>query len=232
MLWQEFGVAGELESQRVLAQRLARPRGRGTEGVALRYEFLAITCAEKLVAVRDHTAAADGELCVVHLSHLWVAEEHRRTGLAGWLRALPLQSARACLGDGCFPTAVPIILVAEMEYPAPTFPQTKVRLLAYERAGFLKLDPLAVQYFQPDFHLPEDIDAAGGSTPLPFQLVIRQVGRESMQSMSASKAEQIVQRLYCIYGEDLRPAEILDAQRARGLARVLDRVVHLLPPTV
>src|ERR1051325_8330008 len=115
-LWSEFGPPGEMESRAVLARRLGwHPAAELSHGW-LRYELLLVRREEEFVAVRDHTAVATCERgvprAVVHLSHVLIDAAWRRTGLAGWLRAWPLQTARACLAAAGLPPASPVTLVA------------------------------------------------------------------------------------------------------------------------
>jgi hypothetical protein len=140
----------------------------------------------------------------VHLSHVLVEAAWRRTGLAGWLRAWPIQSARACLAAAGFPAASPITLVAEMEHADPDFPNRLVRLAAYEKAGFKKVDSALLKYFQPDFRSPHEIDSSGGPRPLPFGLVLRRVGREEEQLIRGAEVREIVECLYRMYGTGFR----------------------------
>jgi hypothetical protein len=168
---------------------------------------------------------------VVHLSHVLVDPAWRRTGLAGWLRAWPIQAARACFAAAGLAADSPITLVAEMELPDAGFPHRMIRLKAYEKAGFLKVDPAQVRYFQPDFRPPAEIDASGGPWPLPFCLILRRVGRERDQAIPGTEVRQIVECLYQIYGTGFR---------ARDMAAVWSTLtgypaghasVPLLPPT-
>lgn len=222
-LWQEFGTAHEMEMRDVLAARLR-------EAGPLRCEILLVHSGVQIAAVRDHTAiACDGEI-VVHLSHLLVAPEWRRSGLAGWMRAAPIRTARelaAAIGaPGC-----DVTLVGEMEYDDGTDPRRALRLLAYERAGCLKLDPQAVRYHQPDFRRPEVIDASGGARPLPFQLIIRRVGREHERVITGRELKRIVRALYAIYGAQFRAEDM--AHAALSLAHFPDdhAEIALVAPT-
>ena len=178
-LWAEFGTAHELESREVLAARFGGDAAMG-------YEMIVARAGETTAAVRDQTIMFfEGEV-VVHLSHLLVAPKWRRSGLAGWMRAVSLLSARA-VATAHGKSDAPITLVGEMEYDDGSDPRRAVRLKAYERAGFLKIDPRAVRYFQPDFRSPAEIDASGGARPLPFQLIIRRVRRETQRTISGAK---------------------------------------------
>jgi hypothetical protein len=209
-LWEEFGAKDEMERRETLDLRFRlAPR--------LLYEMVLIRRNGEFVAVRDHSAilTRDGAHAVVHLSHNLVAPASRRTGLAGWLRALPIATA----------------LVAEMEYPQPGDPARLVRLQAYERAGFLKLDPALVGYHQPDFRASEVIDATGGARPLPFQLVIRRVGREHERVISGDEARTLVQAIYDIYRPQFRPADLAHPLLTLDTYPIDHTLIPLLPPT-
>lgn len=186
----EFGVGESMERAEVIARRLAWPPDFG-----MRYGlFLVRDAAGEIAAVRDHTAirSEDGAACTVHLSHLLIAPAWRRTGLAGWMRALPLVTAR--------PFAKPVTLVAEMD--------GEVAEGAYSRAGFLKADPARVRYFQPDFRPPQEIDRAGGPQPVPFKLVLRRVGQEHERELPPTALRALVGDLYRMYAQDCRPEDL------------------------
>jgi GNAT superfamily N-acetyltransferase len=241
-LGRKFGDTGALERVDVLADRFGWPEGPQEDGWTLKYEMLAIADASGgLAAVRDHTAAVPAALiagerpqAIVHLSHVLVAPGWRRSGLGGWLRALPLQVGRNCLRSRGLREleGASVTLVAEME-AAPSDPAAMpASLMAYEKAGFRKLDPSQVPYAQPDFRASEEIDVDGGPRPLPFSLVIRPVGREEETSISGTEARLLARTLYRIYQAGCRP---------RDLAPLLDQVekeypapgerVRLVPPT-
>lgn len=231
-LWEQFGAAHEIETRMVLGRRLAWDPAQPRDGLAMRYDLLLLRdAAGAFVAARDHTAIADASSVVVHLSHALVAPAWRRTGLAGWLRALPIQTARGCLAAAGLPPHVPVTLVAEMEYPDGVDEARPIRLRAYERAGYRKVDPALVDYQQPDFRPVEAIDAGGGALPLRFQLIVRRVGREREEVISGAEVRAIVERFYHMYGRECRAAEMnpLWAQLADYPAP--DTRIALLPPT-
>lgn len=237
-LFREFGPRGEMETRSVIADRLAWDPGQPAPGAALAYELLVLRREGELAALRDHTAVvrlgaagrpAEGPV-VVHLSHAFVDPAHRRTGLAAWLRALPLQAARRCAAASGLPAGGPTVLVAEMEPPDPAEPRRLVRLRSYERAGFQKLDPAAAPYAQPDFRPPEVL-AGATPTAVPLALVLRRVGREAETSMPAAEVAAVVEAIYSVYGVHV-PAVALDplrAEAAHWTAR--QRTFRLLPPT-
>ena len=223
-LWAEFGAKDEMESRAVLARRFTlAPRSI--------YELLLVRRGGEFVAIRDHTATlADGG-AMVHLSHNLVAPKARRTGLAGWLRAWPLQTARECLAAHGAPPDAPVTLLAEMEHPRADDPARAIRLAAYEKAGFQKIDPVAVAYHQPDFRPPEVIDASGGARPLAFQLIVRRVGREDAQTISGREVRDLVRALYAIYAPQFRPADLAHPLLSTARFPPDDAAVALLPPT-
>ncbi len=196
----EFGAAHEMETREVVSSRF-------TAAPTMCYEMILARIGETIAAVRDETVIwTEGEI-IVHISHLLVAPEWRRSGLAGWMRAFALLSARDMASEQGTPHAN-ITLVGEMEYDDGTDPRRHVRLLAYERAGFVKIDPRTVRYFQPDFRPHSEIDAAGGAHPLPFQLILRRVGRETLTTITGTEVRRIVRALYTMYGAHFRSQDM------------------------
>jgi GNAT superfamily N-acetyltransferase len=222
-LWTEFGAAHEMERRDVLAARFK-------QDPAMCYEMVLAQRGSALAAVRDQTAIWSGNEIVVHLSHLFIAPAWRRSGLAGWMRAVSILSAREAASAHGRPDA-PITLVGEMEYDDGSDPRRTVRLMAYERAGFLKIDPADVRYFQPDFRSPAAIDASGGARPLPFQLIIRQIGRESEKAIPGAKVRRLVRALYAMYGAQFRAQDVAHPFLSLAAYPADDATVALVPPT-
>jgi hypothetical protein len=217
-LWSEFGAKGEMERRETLEARFKLTP-------SMVYEMILVRKDGEIAAVRDHTIIPSAGEVVVHLSHNLVMPKFRRTGLAGWMRALPVVSARQ-LSPGDFVT-----LAGEMEYDDKRDPDRGIRLLAYEKAGFLKIDPSRVSYFQPDFRDPASIDASGGAKPLPFQLIVRRVGREDVLTINGNEVRRVVQGIYRMYAAQFRPQDM--AHPSLSLARypANDEAVSLVPPT-
>jgi GNAT superfamily N-acetyltransferase len=231
-LWEQFGASAEIETREVLGRRLAWDAARPRDGFAMRYDLLVVRDRDGgFVAARDHTAIADAARVVVHLSHALVDPAWRRSGLAGWLRALPLQTARACLERAEISPNLPITLCAEMEYPDGKDEARPIRLRAYERSGYKKIDPAIIDYRQPDFRPAEIIDASGGPAPLRFQLIVRRVGREGEEVISGAEVRAIVQRFYAMYGQEFRTADMAPLWAQLATYPAPDARVALLPPT-
>jgi GNAT superfamily N-acetyltransferase len=216
-LWAEFGPRQEMERRETLATRFGL-------APAMQYEIVLGERDGAFAAVRDYTVIPGREETVVHLSHIFVAPDFRRSGLAGWMRALPVATARE-LAPG-----IPIVLVAEMEYDDGSDPARSVRLRAYEKAGFRKVDPQVVHFHQPDFRAPAEIDASGVQ-PVPFQLCLRLVGAEDATTIPGARVRRIVAALYRVYGSQFRPQDM--AHPALDLAHYPadDATIALLPPT-
>lgn len=217
-LWDEFGSKSEMERRETLDARFKLTP-------SMVYEMVLVRKDDRIAAVRDHTIIPSAGEVVVHLSHNLVMPEHRRTGLAGWMRALPVVSARQ-LSPGDYVT-----LAGEMEYDDKKDQDRAIRLLAYEKAGFLKIDPAAVGYFQPDFRDPAVIDVEGGARPLPFQLLVRRVGREAERTISGYEVRRIVQAIYRMYGAQFRPKDMAHPALSLENYPVSDEAVSLLPPS-
>jgi GNAT superfamily N-acetyltransferase len=232
-LWAEFGAKGEIEQAAVLSRRLHWHGQLQENGYGLRYRLMLVTSGGKFVAVRDHTAIVpkDEDAAYVHLSHNLVSPEWRRTGIAGWLRALPIQTARHGLAALNKPESSPITLVAEMEYPDPAVEATAIRLGAYEKAGYLKVDPIRISYVQPDFGSPEQIDLAGGPKPLPLTLMVRRVGRETERQITGREVKSIVTALYKMYEGSFRARDMAEVWKTLDGYPPDDEVITLVRPT-
>jgi hypothetical protein len=232
-LWAEFGSRSEVEQPTVLSRRLHWNGHKLVQGYALRYRLVLLTSHGKLAAVRDHTAIVRSgqKEAIVHLSHNLVAPQWRRSGLAGWLRALPIQSARNCLAQQGRSLDSPIILVGEMKSLDPADPTTHARLKAYEKAGYLLIDPRRVRYLQPDFRSPDEIDLTGGVSPLPLGLIVRRVGREGELTISGAEVLRIVEAIYRVYGETFRPSDMAPVLASLENYPAPNEIIDLLPPT-
>jgi GNAT superfamily N-acetyltransferase len=232
-LWNEFGARGEMERDTAIAERLAWTPGVPIGDFALQYELLVVRRGDEIVAVRDHTAVVDlktGGPTVVHLSHVLVAPPDRGSGLAAWLRALPLQVARTCAAAVGRPAGHPIVLVAEMEPPDPTDAARTVRLRSYERAGFRKLDPSVASYAQPDFR-PATVLGAEPPAAIPLVLIVRRVGPEDEPAMPAAEVEAVVAAIYGVYAVHLAAPAVAQVQAAAAVWTRRQASFSLLPPT-
>lgn len=231
-LWAQFGAANEIETRDVLGWRLTWDPAQRRDDLALLYELVLVRDLEgNFVAARDHTAIADEAGAVVHLSHALVDPAWRRGGLAGWLRAFPIQTARRCLAGAGLSSELPITLAAEMEYPDGIDEARNIRLRAYGKSGYRKVDPSRVQYHQPDFRPVEEIDASGGPVPIPFQLILRRVGRETAESLSGAEVRRLVTNIYRMYGQACRPQDMAIVWRQLDSYPPADETIALVPPS-
>lgn len=234
VLWAEFGARHEMEQKHTLCQRLKRKASEVIHRYSFLYTMIVITAEEQIVAVRDHTVILlhkpTAPLALVHLSHVWVHPDWRRSGLTGWMRALPIQTARELLKFNQLPAQTPITLLAEMEHYEGKEDQW-IRLKAYEKAGYLKIDPSLMPYFQPDFRVAEIIDHNGGPQPLPMSLMLRQVGREKEQSMNAAQIKEIIFALYHMYGLEFRISDMAPIYERMAQFPADELSVPLLAPT-
>ena len=232
-LWKQFGAVGELERADVLGLRMLWDPARVGDGCSLLYQMMLVTSGEKFAAALDHTAIIleDEPGAIVHLSHHLVSPEWRRTGLAGWLRALPVAAARSALSAQNRPVGSPVTLVAETEHLDPSDQATLVRLAAFEKAGYKKIDPARIGYLQPDFRAHHEIDAGGGPQPIPLCLVIRKVGRENEGCVTGEEVRRIVRALYKMYGTGFRSKDMDVVHASVETYPAPDETIPLLPPT-
>ncbi len=222
----EFIWRGELETRETLVERLTWDPAQPVNGCSLLYRLQLLFRGDDCLGVRDHTAIIpEGSNEVfVHLSHVLVPPAHRRSGVAGLLRALPIETARTCAAAIARPD-LPITLLAEMDPFDPTKPDSVARTTAYAQAGYRAL-PADFGYLQPDFRAFAAIDAAGGPRPLPLQFNLRRLGREEQTTLPAAEALAAVHALYAMYGATFRPADM------HPCLDWLARRAATLPPTL
>jgi len=214
MLDAEFAPLCEMEVRGVIEERLRWDPGRPVNACSLLYRMMLLLVGNVCVAVRDHTAIARQGVpeVVIHMSHVLVARPWRRRGLATLLRTLPLSSARDCARAVGRPDA-PVTFFTEMEPRDLTQEANRVRRLSYERAGFLAVGG-HLGFIQPDFRPAAVIDAdPAGSRPLPFDFLLRRVGREHERSVPAPELIRAIDLIYAMYATSFRPAEMLPCQR-------------------
>ncbi|MES2307372.1 MAG: hypothetical protein V4507_00785 [Verrucomicrobiota bacterium] len=205
-LWKEFGSKAEIEGKEILEKRLQWLGKKQTNGYHFQYQLLWIEKEGVPMGVRDHTAIYHPlhQRLTVHLSHNLIFPDFRRSGFAGWMRAWPLIFAKCCME--MWKINLPVTLVAEMEPFRPEYPDRLPRLISAERAGFLKVSD--IDYLQPDFRSPAEIDRGGESKALPMSLILRRVNQESRRFISGRELSELVDDLYQMYGAGFRPHEM------------------------
>jgi hypothetical protein len=210
---EEFLKKGEIEERSVLTQRLQWDPAKFQSDYALKYEIIVATDQGKFAAARDHSVIVrkgPSPRAVVHLSHALIDPAHRGTGMAGWLRAWPVQTAQDAILASGIGADTPITLVAEMEpHLAKNQADTGARFKSYRRSGFKMLDPIQVPYLQPDFRNPSVIDTQGGPQPVALRLVLRRIGKESETTLLGSELRETVSALYQMYGNSFRPKDMV-----------------------
>jgi 4-aminobutyrate aminotransferase/(S)-3-amino-2-methylpropionate transaminase len=231
-----FAPTGEIERPETL-RAWFRAGSLSPDGVPIRAHYhllLAHDADGALAGVRDCfvTVNPATRRAVVLLSHSVVLPPYRRTGLAALLRTAPVALARSALADagiaGEGAEGGEVLLVAEMELVAPRERISVIRLLAYGKAGFGVLPPAALPYAQPDFR---DLPAAD-LLPLPFVLLVRQVGEEQLDTISTARAAAMVEHLQSVHRCHCRPDDIepIRLHALGALARWGDRPIGLLKP--
>lgn len=238
-LWKEFGHLNEMEPEAVIRERLRRDLRRASPRCSTLYEMCVLEHEGRILGVRDHTAILRmhrGRVAgvVVHLSHMLLLATARETGLAGWMRAFPMQTVRRALGlAGAQAGEAPVVFVGEMEAPKESRPLTEYRLRSCQKAGFRAIDPAGFPYHQPDFRAPSVIDHEGGPRPVPLRLVIRRVGREMEQGLAWREALEIADALYDMYQADYKEGDIAPLRvLLRKASAGLDSPLALVDPTV
>ena len=232
-LWKEFGEAGEMEQAGVIAERMKWHPSQMLDEAALLYAMQLITRHGEFVAVRDHTAIllANEPGAIVHLAHNLVAPAWRRSGIAGWLRALPVSTALEALVAAGRPIDAPITLVGEMEHFNPSHAATGIRLTAYEKAGYKMVDPELVDYWQPDFRDPQVIDQENGPQPIPLCLMLRRIGMVNEDFVSGAEVCQVVNALYKMYGRSFRKQDMQAVCETLKNYPPPHALIPLVPPT-
>jgi len=200
---------------------------------ALLYAMQLITRNGEFVGVRDHTAILleNERGAIVHLSHNLVARAWRRSGIAGWLRALPVSTALEALAAAGRQLDTPVTLVGEMEHFNPSNAATGIRLTAYEKAGYKMVDPEIVDYWQPDFRDPQVIDQENGPKPIPLCLMLRRIGREHEEFVSGAEVRQSVNALYKMYGRGFQQRDMQAVLETLCYYPSPDARIPLVPPT-
>jgi hypothetical protein len=238
MLWGAFGPSGEMEREPAIRKFLLDDSYEPTaEGTFIRYFLMVAKDADGRVrGARDGSVLVNPryapDLCVVYLSHIFMAPDSRGTVLSYWLRIAPMEVAVQYLKDLSAlgklalpdPTApgktfgMRVDLAAEMEYFDPADRISWQRILFYGRGGFDAINPRHFPYLQPDFRDPETIRATG-NRPVPFMVLLRRMGRERQATVPIDEARAVMRLLYDDFACHCAP-DIL----ANSLQLVLDRL--------
>jgi GNAT superfamily N-acetyltransferase len=243
-LWREFGARGEMERREVIADRVRWNPVKPVGGYAFLYEMLVVRRGGEVVAVRDHTAIVSpsaraespAAAAVVHLSHVLVEPAFRGSGVASWMRAMPVATARRCRGlvRGASAELRPgewedeVTLVAEMEHDDGSSAAI-TRLRSYARAGFRVADPAIVAYSQPDFREAAEIERTS-VRPVPMCLVLRRVNREDEDTLAVKELREVVAALHAMFAVHVRSDHMAPVRELHaGLSADAEPIALLVP---
>lgn len=228
-----FGPKNEIERRPVLAEWLRRPHRDGR----LRIDYQLLAWHERstgaLAGVRDSFVGVDTArgLCGVLLSHSFVPDPFRRSGVATLIRTAPALFARRAVAAAGLPADTPIALCAEMEPCVPADRGSIVRLLSYGRSGFASVPPAVLPYCQPDFR---EVPAAE-TEPIPMPFVVRWLGHEGAGELPTALADALVEIFCALHLRACEPTHVraLAAADRAGLARFGERIpTNPLPTTL
>jgi GNAT superfamily N-acetyltransferase len=232
LLRSRFKHGRDLAPIELFRRRLGWDPAAASRNYSLAYEMLVVTRDAEPVAVRDHEAVVIHEPepeVVVHQSHLLVDPAWRRTGLAGWLRCYSAQAGRCAAVAAGYSSCIPLTLVTELEQTDPVGPDGVVALMAYEKGGYRKVDPGAINYVRPDLQSrAEGIESAG---PYPLALLIRRLDKPDALTISGRRLRRIVSALYRIYSGLVAASEMAPLYASLERYPEPDDQVRLIPPT-
>jgi len=195
-----FGPRRQIEGPDLLRRRLSATSLALTRGWSARYEMLALLRNGRVIGVRDHvffTGPHAARQTPIYQAHIFVVPAWRGTGIAAWLRALPLISATWWQQHGQLTLSRPL-LVAEIDRPrAPDDGAARVRR-GYVRAGYGLLPP-DIEYLQPDVPETPTGDASDACATTPMHLALRFVGRESMEPRTGEEIAHAIEALYSLH---------------------------------
>lgn len=232
MLEAEFSPSNEIESRDVLGDRLGwRADHMDGNGFAMAYELLALRIAGEIAAVRDHSVIISHTSATVHMSHVLVAPNWRRRGLATILRTLPVNFARRSTEMAGILNPE-LTLFCEMDPATPDSHSSKVRRASYEKAGFLSVST-GHGYLQPDFRVAAVIESdPHGPKPVALDLLFRRIGHEHEREVSAAELMVHIERIYGMYQRHIAPAHMAAClewfEKFRNSAQ---ETYALVPPT-
>ncbi len=232
LLEAEFGRANEIETREVLIDRMSWQTDQVDEEVfVMGYQWLVLKVAGEIAAVRDHSAIVSQGEVTVHLSHVLVLPQWRRSGLATILRTLPVSFAKSIATRAGVPDA-PITLTCEMDLYEPQSPSNQIRRSSYAKAGFLSI-PSGHGYIQPDFRAKSLIDSdPEGPRPVKLDLLFRRVCRENEKRISRAELLVHIGRIYHMYGRNIAPENMEASLAWLESFRTVSQEFHpLVPPT-
>ena len=207
-----FGDRCEMEDLDVIKKRFKWNPNEPKNGYSLFYEMVVfsdeddhILAAGDYSVIFSNSAEIINQAIVVHFSHVWVNPKNpSRSIVNNHMPNLAVEAANGVIINLKLPLDTNIILVGEVEpYEQGNTERTR-RLKRFFYANWCVVDPKYIQYYQPDFRLPDLIDSTGISIPLLFLLIIKRINRESETEITVSEIKHIVKCLYHMYSFGVR----------------------------
>ncbi len=209
-----FGQRNEMEAVDVLENRLAWGRETLNDDYQLYYEMVVLLDEQGALACTCDYSVVINKLAnlpaIVHLSHILIEPPFLGKGIVGQhMNRLTIAAANTAKQLFNKPVDLPIILVGEMDHPYFNKNEETIRRInLFIHAGLKLVDLRSINYYQPDFGAPADIDAAGGAEGLPLALMLRRFGLEEETSISGSDLTHIIKSLYAMYGKTFREQDM------------------------
>ena len=195
-----FAPRSQLEGVEVLSKRLSTPIVLLTREWAAQYEMLILTHGRRIIGVRDHlffTGPKAAAQTPIYQAHIFIVPDWRGTGLAAWLRALPLISA-SWWQEKTIPRLAHPSLIAEIDRPRTAHEDAARVLRGYVHAGYGVLPP-GIDYLQPDVPPGMTSASAGACSATPMHLALRFVGKEFSEPRTGEEIALCVEALYALH---------------------------------
>jgi hypothetical protein len=224
-----FAPKNQIEGADVLRGRLRQRSMLLTRGWTARYEMLVLSREGRIIGVRDHlffTGPNAAEQTPIYQAHIFVTPEWRGTGIAAWLRALPLISASWSQQEATLQLSRPS-LVAEIDRSRAPHDDAAHALRGYLLAGYGLL-PREIEYLQPDVPAGMTSEWSGRCSTTPMHLAFRFVGSESSEPRTGAEIALCVEALYALHETEFpnQDLEVLWRLSARIRSLPAIRLLH------
>jgi len=223
-----FSPRRQIEGADLLRRRLSAPSLALTRGWSARYEMIALLRNGRIIGVRDHVFFAGPHAArqtPIYQAHIFVVPASRGTGIAAWLRALPLISATWWQQQGQLTLSRPL-LVAEIDRPRAPDERAARVLRGYVRAGYGLLPP-DIEYLQPDIPEKPTGDAPGACATTPMHLALRFVGSEMVEPRTGEEIARAIEALYSLHETEFPNQNVEELWRLPARIRSLPPITLL-----